>query len=159
MTPRKEWIAMLAKLTTPHDPVKAATAFAAFLPMLTDFPDQAFCKASLEHVASKATFAPNYGFVRGELGGWWRDNRPDRRRLEGVIMQLPGPQRPGAPSDAEKAAVTEIVKSWQRDVAKRSAASPQQPAAIRPSYLTPGQLRASYASTPDKMPPYLRITT
>lgn len=150
---------MLAKLTTPHDPVKAASAFAAFLPMLTDFPDAAFCKASLEHVAGRATFTPNYGFVRGELGGWWRDNRPDRRRLESNVVSLPVRQREGAPSEEAKAAVSQIVHAWRRDVAKRSAASPHQPAAIKPSYLTPDQLRASYASTPDKMPPYLRIAT
>ena len=157
MTTRTEWISMLAKLTTPHDPIKAATAFAAFLPMLTDFPDQAFCRASLEHVASRATFTPNYGFVRGELGGWWRDNRPDRRKLEGVVVQLPGTHRDGAPSEEAKAAVSQIVHAWQREVAAKSAQTPSRPVAIKPSYLNPDQLRASYRDNPDTMPPWLRV--
>ena len=160
MTPRKEWIAMLAKLTAPHDATKAATAFMAFLPMLTDFPDEAFCRASLEHVAGKATFMPNYGFVRGELGGWWRDNRPNRRALESGYRALPGPDRTSAPSPEAVAAVSQIVHSWQLEVAqraaKRDAANPIRAAAIKPSYLTPDQLRATYANAPDTMPPWLQ---
>ena len=85
MTSRKQWLAMLAKLTSPMESTTAAQGFAAFLPMLADYPDAAFTHASLDYVASECRGGvPNYGDVRRHLGAWWKRNRPE-------VPELPAP--------------------------------------------------------------------
>lgn len=78
MIPRQEWLAMLAKLVSPADPVKAGNALLAYRPFLADVPDQAFTSASLEHVAMqpRRLHIPDLSEVKGPLNQWWRDNRP-----------------------------------------------------------------------------------
>lgn len=90
MTSRKQWLAMLAKLTSPMESTAAAQGFAAFLPMLTDFPDAAFTPASLDHVASNCHHGvPNYADVRTHLGAWWKRNRPEVPELAAPLPPLP----------------------------------------------------------------------
>ena len=82
MTSRKQWLAMLAKLTSPMESTTAAQGFAAFLPMLADFPNEAFTPESLDHVASNChRGAPNYADVRRHIGEWWKRNRPQTEAL------------------------------------------------------------------------------
>lgn len=82
MTSRKQWLAMLAKLTSPMESTVAAQGFAAFLPMLADFPDAAFTPESLDFVASNCHHGvPNYADVRTHLGAWWKRNRPQTEAL------------------------------------------------------------------------------
>jgi hypothetical protein len=73
---RQKWIAMLAKLCSPIDPATAGAALAAMLPMLNDFPDEAFSMGSLAAVAEKAKRVPSYAELRAHLAEWWKDNRP-----------------------------------------------------------------------------------
>jgi hypothetical protein len=104
MKPRQQWIAMLAKLTAPMNATTAAQAFAAYLPMLTDFPDAAFCDDSLKAVAAECGYAPSYGALRKALGTWWKQHRP-------LPTALPEPPPPtlSPPTDAERAAVNRTV--------------------------------------------------
>ena len=79
---RAQWIAMLAKLTSPMESTTAAQAFNAYLPMLADFPDAAFTPASLDHVASKCRGGvPNYADLRSHIADWWKRNRPELPEL------------------------------------------------------------------------------
>ena len=73
---RHRWMAMLAKLCAPADPVSAVAALIAMLPLLAVFPDEAFCDRSLADVAAKARRLPSYADLRGWLDEWWRANRP-----------------------------------------------------------------------------------
>jgi hypothetical protein len=75
---RIKWLGLLAKLSTPGDPVKAFAAFEAYLPFLDGVPDEAFTRASLEAVAMapKRLHIPDLSEVKGPLQAWWRDNRP-----------------------------------------------------------------------------------
>lgn len=102
---RQQWIAMLAKLTAPMHSAVAAKAFTAYLPMLADLPDEAFCQASLEAVVLEVGHAPPYGVLRKALGEWWRQHRPTPI---GIEPPAPPPPRP-PPDDTERAAVSRTV--------------------------------------------------
>ena len=108
---RNEWLAALAKLTTPHDPVKALDAMLAYMPFLSDLPAQAFCKASLEHVAMqpRRLAYPDLSEVKGPLQAWWRDAKPARPALPAPRQAAEAERLP--PTDAERAAVRQMLAS------------------------------------------------
>ena len=104
-TKRAQWLSMLAKLTSPMESSAAAQAFAAYVPMLQQFPPEAFTIASLEHVAANCRHGvPTYADLREHLSAWWRDNRP---RPTALAAPLPEPR--GAPTDEERAYVRNLV--------------------------------------------------
>ena len=77
MKNRQQWAAMLAKCVAPMDAPKASKAIVDMLPMLADFPDEAFCLGSLEAVATQWDSRPLYAReLRGHLAEWWRRHRP-----------------------------------------------------------------------------------
>ena len=122
---RQQWLAMLAKLTAPMDSTTAAQAFVAYLPMLTDFPDEAFCPASLDVVATQCGYAPSYGALRKALGEWWKQHRPPSAAIE-----APPPPKPRIPpDDFERAAVSrsvrEILTGFSEVTRQREAQLPQ----------------------------------
>lgn len=80
---RVQWLGLLAKLVTPGDPTKSFAAMDAFFPFLADLPDDAFTRASLEHVAMapRRLHIPDLREVKEPLAAWWRDNKPARRPL------------------------------------------------------------------------------
>lgn len=78
---RREWLAMLAKLTAPMQAVAAAKALGDMVPMLADYPDGAFTMASLNHVAGNCRRVPSLAELREQLGPWWRQNRPEHVTL------------------------------------------------------------------------------
>src|SRR5579864_3892667 len=57
---------------------EAEMKLAAYIPLLVDrFPDAAFTKESLEHVAFQARKGfPTYSELAGWLSEWWKDHRP-----------------------------------------------------------------------------------
>ena len=83
MKNRQQWAAMLAKCVAPMDAPKASKAIVDMLPMLADFPDEAFCLGSLEAVATQCKFAPSYAELRGHLAEWWRRHRPTPTAIPG----------------------------------------------------------------------------
>ena len=103
-TPRRQWIAMLAKLTSPLESTAAGQAFNAYLPLLQDFPDAAFTPASVDYVASQCHGVPTYADVRAGLGAWWRLNRPPPPALQAPPQADPLPR-----SKAEIAAAARVV--------------------------------------------------
>jgi len=78
MIPRREWFAMLARMSTPHDPVKAMEAMLHYLPMLADMPDAAFTPQSLEAVAMapQSLHIRTLREVKEPLQVWWKANKP-----------------------------------------------------------------------------------
>ena len=81
MIDRPVWVAIIAKLCSPQDAAAAAKNMMAFLPMLADFPSEAFTPASAEAVARKNRFVPSYAQLREALAEWWRDNRAPQRAI------------------------------------------------------------------------------
>jgi hypothetical protein len=124
MKNRRQWVAMLAKLTAPMESTAAAQAFAAYLPMLSDFPDDVFCEASLQAVATKVGPAPPYGVLRKALADWSRQYGP---KLVELPAPPPRPRQP--PDDFERAAVSrsvrEILTGFSEVTRQREAQLPQ----------------------------------
>lgn len=140
---RAQWIAMLAKLTSPMESTAAAQAFNAFLPMLADFPDAAFTQASLDHVASKCRGGvPNYADIRSHIGDWWKRNRPPPPELP------PPPEPPKQHTEAEIAASTKLVAATvaalKAAAAYRDSQRPAMPERSQAIHLTPWQLVEAY---------------
>jgi len=77
-TVTREWLVSLGALTAASLPVEDAKArVAAYLPLLLDeFPEAAFTKQSLAHVARSCKFFPTFGELCAALSDWWRTNRP-----------------------------------------------------------------------------------
>lgn len=132
---RNEWLAMLAKLTTPHDPVKALQAMLAYSPFLTDLPPAAFTAASVEYVAMqpRRLAYPDLSEVKGPLQAWWRDNGPRRTALPSRRE----PQREESDMTPEQRA--EAVRVLRSMTASVSAPS-SNVATITPRYADPAQL-------------------
>ena len=117
---------MLAKLTAPMESTTAAQAFAAYIPMLSDFPDEAFCPTSLDAVATQCGYAPSLaGALRKALGERWKQHRPPSAAIE-----APPPPKPRIPpDDFERAAVSrsvrEILTGFSEVTRQREAQLPQ----------------------------------
>lgn len=86
--PRQQWIAMLAKLVAPIEPIAAAKALSEMMPMLADIPDGAFSLASLDYVARQCKRTPTYGELRASVSAWWLDNRPKQALLENPLNEV-----------------------------------------------------------------------
>jgi len=80
---REKWLLMLAKLCSPAYPDQASEALSAFLPFLTDLPDEAFTRRSLETVvaAKRRQPVPALDELRIPLLTWWRDNHAHAPRI------------------------------------------------------------------------------
>lgn len=126
MIQRREWLAMLARVSTPHDPVKAMEAMLHYLPFMSDLPDQAFTPASLEAVAmsGQSLHMRTLKEVKEPLQAWWRDNRPPR-------TALPPPARAAAEPDNEPPATPEqrrmMAKALKDLAAQIAPPKPQKP--------------------------------
>lgn len=143
---RAQWIAMLAKLTSPMESTQAAQAFNAYLPMLADYPDAAFTSASLDYVASECQGSvPNYGDVRRHLGNWWKRNRPEAPELPPHSEPLPALRTPEEAARA-RLVVAETVAALEHHEEQRNAQLAKtflaQPR--KPGHLTPAELAAAY---------------
>jgi len=138
---RRQWLAMLAKLTAPMDPETATKGLIAMLPMLADLDEKLFSTASLQHVAAAVKRVPSYGELRLHLGNWWRDNLPQESRLASEWTALPAPAKPAEPTPEERAAVGEVVRALRastRIARSHAVADPDE--RPTPAYLTDHQL-------------------
>jgi hypothetical protein len=120
---RAAWVAALAKLTTPHDPERAAAAMAAFLPFLADLPVQAFTLDSMRHVAmqDRRMMIPDLREVLEPLTAHWRANRPHPIAIAAPVAK-PEPER-APPTDEERAAVSAKVREAMAALSARPVAS------------------------------------
>jgi len=122
MIPRREWLAMLARMSTPHDPVKAMEAMLHYLPLLSDLPEAAFTPASLEAVA----MAPQNLHIRTlrevkePLAAWWRDNGPRR-----VALPAPPPEPESQISAEERASVARQIAALADSLTPKETRRPQ----------------------------------
>ena len=142
---RAQWIAMLAKLTSPMESTQAAIAFNAFLPMLTDYPDAAFTHDSLDYVATECHGVPTYADVRQHLGAWWKRNRPQPLAIADAVPELP-PLRTDAEAAHARSLVAETVAHLKDREEERNAqlakAIPSQPR--KTGHLSPAELAEAY---------------
>lgn len=124
MTPRREWLAMLARMSTPHDPVKAMEAMLHYLPLLADMPDAAFTPQSLEAVAMapQSLHIRTLREVKEPLSSWWRDNKPRRTAIA-------APARAAEPEREEQTPEqrAEIARQMRDLIAKMAPAEPERP--------------------------------
>lgn len=69
------WLNDLAIITAGNAPLADSRAkVAALASMLaTEFPPEAFCRDSLQHVAAECTFFPSYAELTRVLRGWLKD--------------------------------------------------------------------------------------
>jgi hypothetical protein len=68
---QREFIAVVAKLTSPLESETAAKALMAMLPTLADLPAGVFCGAAAEHVGRNSQRVPSYAQLRRILELWW----------------------------------------------------------------------------------------
>ena len=86
---------------------------AAYVPLLFDrFPDGAFTKASLEHVARPCVKVfPTYPELAGYLSDWWRAQRPAPPALP--ALSPPTPRRPDpTPEEIAHTCANASKPSW-----------------------------------------------
>jgi hypothetical protein len=137
--PIRQWLQSLAILTTvTMNRDDAETRFAAYVAMLADrFPDEAFTRASLEHVAAKATRGfPTYGELVEALTEWWKDNRPHP-----VAIRAPPPAPREPPPTLDQIAQMRAAAS-AAIAALRADAEPTPDTRPSPRHLSPAQLDA-----------------
>ncbi len=152
---RAAWVAALAKLTTPHDPERAAAAMAAFLPFLADLPVQAFTLDSMRHVAmqDRRMMIPDLREVMEPLTAHWRANRPHSIAISAPAAKPEAERAP--PTDEERAAVSAKVREAmaalsarpampERSAAEQIAAVSEAPA-VRAHYAPPEVLAEARA--------------
>lgn len=135
---REKWLVLLAKLVTPHDPVRAAEAMLVYLPWLMPLPPEAFCRASLEAVAlaERRLMIPDLAEVLHPLRKWWAENKPPAARL--VLPSAPEPRRV---SEEERAAVAEQMAALRAELSTKLRAPEAAPrAAIRAHPAAPIEL-------------------
>lgn len=133
MIPRREWLAMLARMSTPHDPVKAMEAMLHYLPLMSDLPDAAFTPASLEAVAMSAQnlHIRTLREVKEPLQDWWRTHGPRR-----VALPAPPPEPEPEISPEERAAVAKQIRELADSLAPPEPAKPR----IRAHLIAPNVL-------------------
>jgi len=144
---RREWMAMLAKLTAPLDAVTATRGLCDMLPLLADFPDSAWCVASLDHVAGQCSRVPVYSEVRRYLGQWWGPRDPTPRLPPPPVAEwrvnIPKPRDP--PTEAELAATDEIMRNFRMQTGyARSSARELGGTTPQPKPLSDGALLAQW---------------
>lgn len=101
---RREWLAALAIATRPMDPEKAAANLVKMLPLLADYPDDAFNAQTLKAVASAATVTPNYRQITTVFDAWRGETFVPPRPLPSPESFRPTSQYPSR---------EEIAASWQ----------------------------------------------
>lgn len=138
------WLADLANMTAGSAPLAdikpKITTMAA---MLADkFPAAAYCRQSLDAVASECRFFPPYSDVIKHLGGWWRVHRPEQPTIPAPqadhwkTHEIPKPRDP--PTEAEKLLVGETVARLRMELASRHVAAavastkPERPSKVVP---------------------------
>lgn len=138
MIPRREWLAMLARMSTPHDPVKAMEAMLHYLPLMADLPEAAFTPASLEHVAMspQSLHIRTLREVKGPLEVWLGSNGPRR------IALPPPPSEPETPVSAEE---REAVRRQIAELADSLAPAETKQRQVRAHVLPPSVLAEARA--------------
>lgn len=159
-TDRQMWLAVLAKLVAPTEPIAAAKAMTPMMALMKSFPDQAFTTDSARHVATTGRImsdgstaplnrVPTYGELEKALGRWWWTQR-ERAQIQAQPIArkaLPGPV-PQPREQADPAAVEAVRTVVRSFVAERAALASQAFQAPdrrpKPLHLSSGQLLTAY---------------
>ncbi len=156
---RQMWVAILAKLVAPMEPVAAAKAMQPMLAMLAGYPDQAFTPSSAQHVALTGRIMPDgqsaplnrvptYGELDTALGKWWRVKR-DMIAVQAQPIARPALTAPEPPThegqDPEALeAVRRMVQAFQAERTFTKPAGSAARAPIKAAPVSDGVLLASY---------------
>lgn len=148
------WLSDLANITAGNAPLadsKAKIGTMASL-LVTGFPADAFCRASLDFVAQECRFFPPYADVNKHLGNWCRSHRPQPAIAAPPAdhyerYNIPKPRDP--PTEAEMEYVAEVVRKLKMETGYRQsaelAAAPKPPKA--PAVMTDRQLLAMHEAS------------
>jgi hypothetical protein len=156
---KREWCAMLAKLTSPMDPATATAAFVDMLSVLY-FPDQAFNRETLEAAARRAqgdTAVPNFDKISRALGEWTSARRPVAQRLGANPDTVRvGHEPPGSDHPAEKARVGECLVLLAAEIKREISKNLPESAAPKAHHLSKLQLARSASARVLALRPDLR---
>ena len=113
---KRQWCAMLAKLTSPMASETAVQSFIAMLPLLPQS-DAAFNRTTLEMAARREAgdpAVPNFDTINRAFGRWHRDNLPVQQRM-GANPEMPRIEADGprAPTQAEAAHVAAVLAAYK----------------------------------------------
>lgn len=136
------WLSDLANITAGNAPLADSKAkIGTLATMLAEkFPTEAFGRVSLDYVAQECRFFPAYADLIKHLGIWWRDHRPAQPAIAArpdwrERYNIPKPRDP--PTEAQLAAVGEIMRNFKMEVGYRqsqavmaTAAPPKAPVAM-----------------------------
>jgi hypothetical protein len=148
----RDWLKALGTLCAGSMSTRDAQAkLATYVPMLAhEFPNAAFTAASLAAVGRACKFFPSFGELATALSAWWEDNRPYEPtplRLTGPAVgidrvDIPKPRDP--PTEAELAAVDEIMRQWRMQIGYGKSRPLESEAAPESKLLPPAALLATY---------------
>lgn len=148
------WLSDLANITAGNAPLadsKAKIGTMASL-LVTGFPADAFCRASLDFVAQECRFFPPYADVNKHLGNWCRSHRPQPAIVAPPAdhyerYNIPKPRDP--PTEAEMEYVAEVVRKLKMETGYRQsqAWSSTPPAPQAAAAMTDRQLLAMHEAT------------
>ncbi|MDE3023486.1 MAG: hypothetical protein KGI54_16830 [Pseudomonadota bacterium] len=142
--PKREWCAMLAKLTSPMDPETAARAFVDMLPMLPP-DDTLYTRQTLDAAATcdRRTSVPTFADISRVLGEAQRASLPYDARNGYTGPQFPAlaPAKPMTPEERKQTAavVAQKVAALKAEMARDCRVMPEANRP-EPKYLTPLQL-------------------
>ena len=156
---RQMWLAILAKLVAPMEPIAAVKALTPMIPMLAGYPDQAFTPSSAQHVATTGRILPDgktaplnrvptFGELDVALGKWWRAKR-EMLAVQAQPIASPALSAPEPPlhEGQDPEAVDAVRRMVEAFKAERTFSQPQGSAArakIKPAHGSDGQLLAAY---------------
>ena len=116
---RRQWMAMLAKMSCPMDAANATKALCDMLPMMRQVEEGYFSAESLAFVASRCKRVPTFGELKAHFGAWWQENLPAVERTKSDYPRLESEPR-RAPTEAEIAIASETVRSLKAGIQSRS---------------------------------------
>lgn len=156
---RQMWVAILAKLVAPMEPVAAAKAMQPMLAMLAGYPDQAFTPSSAQHVATTGRVLPDgstaplsrvptYGEIDVALGKWWRVKRDmlavQAQPIARPALPAPEPQEREGLNPEAREYVRSVVQAFAAERTFNQPSSSPNRVAVKAAPVSDGMLLAAY---------------
>jgi hypothetical protein len=156
---RQMWIAILAKLVAPMEPIAAAKAMQPMLAMLAGYPDQAFTPSSAQHVALTGRIMPDgstaplnrvptYGELDTALGKWWRAKREMLAVLGQPIaraaIQAPDPEEREGMNPEAREHVRAVVQAFAAERTFNQPSTSPNRVAVKAAPVSDGMLAAMW---------------
>ena len=117
---RRQWMAMLAKMSCPMDAANATKALCDMLPMMTGLEEAYFSAQSLAFIAGRCKRVPTFGELKFHFGAWWQESLPANARNQSDYPRLEAPAPRRAPTEGEKAVAAELVRNLKAEMQSRA---------------------------------------